>query len=537
MILNYLSMRKQNFLAFFLGFYCVYDLAIALSHAWQFTTDDAYISWVYARQLINGQGLLWHGTPAPVEGYSNFLWIILSALIMKLQLPLLASVKWFSIVSLGGGMFFLYRIGRTFFNPLAAMLAVFLFSHYIGVVWWTVSGLESMFYCALSLLLVWQCIRAMGIVSNSAVPWTSHGTVEAPIYSTTSWLLCNISLLLLALTRFEGLVWVIPVAVFMACQIRVRFINKIQPDKSTMYRWLLITLLCFILPYLLYFSWRVYYFGHWIPNSYRCKSLASGQFFVVDQDYLQVLFPFIIAALPFFLLAKKGCWHWLLWLPSVLYAVMLWKADPVITHYLRLFLGPFALFSLLPVLGVMQFIQDFIRLKIDPEVLSAVLIIVMTFLFIPSHNVSFLQKAVLHYQERTHNRMQIVEFLNKEAKSGDTVLLNDCGIIPFSARYDLRFIDMQCLNNPELTQSPYLHRLDLYAEHLQQEIKPAWVITLYYPLESRSDYLTDLLEKNHFFDDYRLVTVLKSGFIPQEHALSSKRTMDFVFYLYKRVDE
>jgi hypothetical protein len=529
LILN-LSLRKKNILALFLAFYCVYDLVVALSHAWEFTTDDAYISWVYARQLINGQGLLWHGAPAPVEGYSNFLWIILSALIMKLQLPLLTSVKWFSVLSLGGGLLFLYRIGRAFFHPLAAMLPVFLFSHYVGVVWWTVSGLESMFYCALSLLLVWQCMRAMDTASNFAVPGGGR-----PIYSTKSWLLCNLSLLLLALTRFEGLVWVIPVAVFMTCQMRSRFLNRIQPDKSTMYRWVFITLFCFVLPYLLYFLWRAYYFGHWIPNSYSCKSLASGQFFVVDQEYLQVLFPFIIAALPFFLLAKKECWHWLLWLPSVLYALMLWKADPVVTHYLRLFLGPFALFTLLPVLGVMQFIQDFARLKIDPELLSAVFIIVMTVLFVPSHNVSFLQKAVLHYQERTHKRMQIVEFLNKEAKSGDAVLLNDCGLIPFNGRPDLQFIDLQCLNNPELTQSPYLHRLDLYANHLQQEIKPAWVITLYYPLESRGDYLTNLLLKNHFFDDYQLVNVLKSGFIPQEQSLTSKRTIDFVFYLYKRV--
>lgn len=528
-ILNYLSPRRMNLLAFFLALYCMYDLATALSHAWEFTTDDAYISWVYAHQLIDGQGLLWNSTMAPVEGYSNFLWIILAALIMKLQLPLLASVKWCSILSLGGGLFFLYRIGRTFFHPLAAMLPVFLFSHYIGVVWWTVSGLESMFYCTLSLLLVWQCLRTMGYPVKERIGY------DRP-YSTKSWLLCNISLLLLALTRFEGLVWVIPVAVFMACQIRLRFLTKIPVDKSTIYRWLMITLLCFILPYLLYFSWRVYYFGHWIPNSYRCKSLAFGQFFIVDQDYLDVLFPFIIAALPFFLLAKKECWHWLLWLPSVLYALMLWKADPVITHYLRLFLGPFALFSLLPVLGVMQFIQDFIRLKPDPELLSTVVIVVMTFLFVPTYDASFLQKAVLHYQERTHNRVQIVELLNKEAKPGDTVLLNDCGIIPFSARHDLRFIDLQCLNNPELTQSPFLHRLDLYAKHLQNKVKPDWIITLYYPLESRSDYLTDLLEKNHFFDDYRLVTVLKSGFIPQEQSLSSKRTIDFVFYLYRRVN-
>lgn len=526
------GIRKKNLLALLLALYCTYDLITALSLAWEFTTDDAYISWIYARQLVHGHGLLWHVTASPVEGYSNFLWIILSALIMKLQLPLLTSIKLISCFSLGAGLFFLYRIGRMFFTPLTAMLPVFLFSHYIGVIWWTVSGLESMFYCALSLLLVWQSMKALGYQVKKEGEDRNNENLS---YSSNSWLICNISLLFLGLARFEGLVWVIPTVFFMACQLNVHTLKMLK-NKKTIYLWGLITLLCFILPYIIYFAWRLYYFGHWIPNSYLCKGLVSGQFFVVDLDYLQVLFPFIIASLPYFLLAKKDCRHWLLWSPSVLYGMMLWKADPVITHYLRLFLGPFALFSLLPVLGVVQFIQDFIRLKIDSELLVTAVIIASTFLFIPGHDASFLQKAVLHYQERTQNRVQIAEILNKEAAPGDTVLLNDCGIIPFSTRHDLRFIDLQCLNNSELTQIPYRHNLNLYAAYLQEKVKPDWVITLYYPLEGRGGFLTDLLIDNHFFDDYQLVKTLKSGFISTQYSNTPEKTIDFVFNLYKRVN-
>ena len=42
--------------------------------------EDAYISFRYARNLSEGRGLVFNpGDPAPVEGYTNFLWTLLLA--------------------------------------------------------------------------------------------------------------------------------------------------------------------------------------------------------------------------------------------------------------------------------------------------------------------------------------------------------------------------------------------------------------------------------------------------------------------------
>jgi arabinofuranosyltransferase len=50
-----------------------------------FVTEDAFISFRYARNLALGHGLRYHlGHAAPVEGYSNFLWLILAACIERL---------------------------------------------------------------------------------------------------------------------------------------------------------------------------------------------------------------------------------------------------------------------------------------------------------------------------------------------------------------------------------------------------------------------------------------------------------------------
>ncbi|MBI3872388.1 MAG: hypothetical protein HY304_04850, partial [candidate division Zixibacteria bacterium] len=48
--------------------------AIQARQLW-FTQDDAYISYRYARNALDGQGLVFN-TGERVEGYTNFLWVI-----------------------------------------------------------------------------------------------------------------------------------------------------------------------------------------------------------------------------------------------------------------------------------------------------------------------------------------------------------------------------------------------------------------------------------------------------------------------------
>lgn len=57
------------------------SLAILLAHAAQywFLTDDAYISFRYARNLAHGDGLVFNPGYERVEGYTNFLWVLLLA--------------------------------------------------------------------------------------------------------------------------------------------------------------------------------------------------------------------------------------------------------------------------------------------------------------------------------------------------------------------------------------------------------------------------------------------------------------------------
>jgi hypothetical protein len=54
--------------------------------------DDAYISFRYAENLARGQGLVFN-VGERVEGYTNFLWVILLAIPARLGLDLVVSSK------------------------------------------------------------------------------------------------------------------------------------------------------------------------------------------------------------------------------------------------------------------------------------------------------------------------------------------------------------------------------------------------------------------------------------------------------------
>src|SRR5262249_53479206 len=56
-------------------------LALLVAHSlyYWFLTDDAYISFRYARNLADGYGLVFNPGFERVEGYSNLLWVLLLA--------------------------------------------------------------------------------------------------------------------------------------------------------------------------------------------------------------------------------------------------------------------------------------------------------------------------------------------------------------------------------------------------------------------------------------------------------------------------
>ncbi len=54
-------------------------LSVSAVGSWASVVDDAYVSLRYARNLALGNGLVYNAGQPPVEGYTNFLWVLLMA--------------------------------------------------------------------------------------------------------------------------------------------------------------------------------------------------------------------------------------------------------------------------------------------------------------------------------------------------------------------------------------------------------------------------------------------------------------------------
>jgi len=262
-------------------------LLTALVYAWnlRWVSEDAYISFRYARNLIEGHGLVFN-VGELVEGYTNFLWTILVAL----GLAAGAAPEAVSI-ALGMGfttvtflcLFGLHRRlcggGNTVVFP-AALLALALNYSWAS---YSTSGLETSLLSAL-LAAAFLCLAE----------WSGSHKASKP---DNRYLGVGGVLIALAMMTRPDAVLVLPAAVL--------FILLHRPDRRRTAAHILFLAVPLIAAYLPYFIWRLDYYGHMFPNTYYAKS-ASLPYFgqgltylweFVSRYFLWVFFPVLLAAL------------------------------------------------------------------------------------------------------------------------------------------------------------------------------------------------------------------------------------------------
>lgn len=97
---------------FYLSTICILFVLHA-SYYYNYTSDDAFIIFRYSENWADGHGFVYN-TGEKVEGYSNFLWVLLIGLIMRGGLDPIVSVKVVGIVSTLGTFFILTKFSKFF---------------------------------------------------------------------------------------------------------------------------------------------------------------------------------------------------------------------------------------------------------------------------------------------------------------------------------------------------------------------------------------------------------------------------------------
>lgn len=119
-----------------------------------FTCDDAYISFRFAKNFAAGEGLRFNLGAPPVEGYSNFLWVLLCGVIELLNLPMTIVP---SLISTFCGVMVLgmvrYSLRTIESSPQLTLLLCSLLALLPPFVVWSTGGLETVPF-ALAAVLV-----------------------------------------------------------------------------------------------------------------------------------------------------------------------------------------------------------------------------------------------------------------------------------------------------------------------------------------------------------------------------------------------
>lgn len=223
---------------------------------WSWLEDDAFISYRYARNLVDGHGLVYNQDER-VEGYSNFSWVLAAAVGMKAGLDPADLTRWLGV---GGAMiagllsWLLTRLlcpGRRWL-PLAAPLILAVSPAWVRH---ATNGLETT-WAALLLLALVLLVR----------PGGSRG----------SWLAGAAAAAVLALTRPEG---GFMAALVLAAATLADRRGSAPGDRRA--PWAL-----FLACWGVYWSLRGLWFGSLMPNTYHAKMTGTAGGLVDGMQYV-----------------------------------------------------------------------------------------------------------------------------------------------------------------------------------------------------------------------------------------------------------
>lgn len=268
---------------------CVVALFFRNTLELAFVGDDAFIAFRYARNWVDGLGLVWNPGEY-VEGFSSLSWVGLIAAGMGLGLD---PERLANAVGLLCGLGVLIALGvhsrRAFgaISPLS-MLAPLLLVLNRSFVGWSTGGLETQLFSLLVLLAFLAFLREREREEEGERVLSPYLFFAA------------------TLTRPEGPLFFGIAAVF-------GLIDVARKKRS------LASLVRSSLPYLVLFvllvAWRHAYFGYWLPNTFYAK--VPGFWFEQGFKYLEVFaseyrIAWIATPVLGLLLVRRRVEHWLL---------------------------------------------------------------------------------------------------------------------------------------------------------------------------------------------------------------------------------
>ena len=270
-------------------------LFLLLAARLDFLCDDAYISFRYARNLARGDGLVFNPLrEVPVEGYSNFLWVLYLALCARLGLPIPEMSKLGSVLSglalIALGVHFVRT--RLRLSVSCGLFSGLFLASLPPIALWATGGLA-----ALPMTLA----VFAGYVALFGREGEPRGLLAGACLTAAAWI------------RADGMVWD---AMLLGSAVLVWLVGG---RSRALRRALLQAAGLVALGVGLHFAWRLQYYGDWLPNTARVKAGFSWSRLGRGLDYVASCF-LSLPSLPLALLlslARPRRESAALWLPGL----------------------------------------------------------------------------------------------------------------------------------------------------------------------------------------------------------------------------
>jgi len=252
-----MGLRRDDSLPRSLPGYHLTELALALlavhgllywhALAWD-AVDDAYISFRYARNLVEGHGLVFN-IGERVEGYTNFLWTVLLAPFIGIGIPPAPVSALLGLAFGGVTLWLVRREGERIGEPWIGAIAMVFLALDGSFALWSVAGMET---------LMFTCLTFIG-----ATAYLHERS------SSSRWPLSGLLFALAALTRPEGVM-------LFAVTVGHQALGHLLEGRHPLQRRDIVRVLLFVTLWGGYFLGRWWYYGSLLPNTFYVKVDPGG---------------------------------------------------------------------------------------------------------------------------------------------------------------------------------------------------------------------------------------------------------------------
>ena len=403
--------------------------------------DDTYIALRYARNLAEGHGMVFNYGQR-LEGYTDFLWIVLTVPAFWLGIDPVVWVKALACLAGQAGLFVTYAIARHFGGDRTdaySFAAAVVWSCSATVILWSMAGMEPTLMAVLC---------SGGILAVMKM-WESRDDPDRA--RRLAWW-AGLLLAGGALCRPEGhAVVLFAAAVGVADAVRQRKLPR---------SWLLCAAIIagLLIPY---HAWRLLYFGAWLPNTYLAKASAGSEVWHQGMEFVKELLGFQVNPGVFGLAVVSLALGWKRWFARLLAGLLclffmayMVKIGEDEMKWFRLYLPVYPLAVALGADGLRQLGQlvpwladrDKDRAVVSGRLAHGlgiglvVLVAVPTLWICVEFANKWEDKHSRYLPDSISSFQEMARYVDERSAPGEVIVFQDMGAAPFVAG-DMRWVD------------------------------------------------------------------------------------------------